>query len=414
VIRSTKHQLKFTNPGKISELSRFLDEYHRVGQLIIDEIWTNGYEKFSTQNDTLNLPKYLDYKRFRVETLLSARALSSLVCQVSGKIRAATKKRSQVKFVIQKLRGQGKNVDKLVGILNTKHRLVKPTMGLGAELSSKCVDIVENKTFGWFLRVKSTGFKPIKLPISNHERSKFWLSKGKMLGSFLIRKGTVEIRYEVKPQKTSGTEKVAIDQGIKTVATISNGSKTPDTCIHGHSFDSICDKLSRKKKGSKSFGQAQSHRKNFINWSLNQICWDTFAEVKLEKIVNIGFGKCRKRKLQHFTNTLIRDKIKKCCEEREVPVIEQDSSYRSQRCSKCGIVRKSNRKGKIYSCKHCGFVCDADLNAAKNHTVDIPDAEGLRGQKLNLGNGFYWKSSGFWTFNGQEIRVPDSTQKAIL
>lgn len=412
MIRSTKHSLKFANADKKAELTAFLTEYQRVGQEIIDFIWQNGYGEFNVAADKLEFPLYLDYKVFPVKTQLSARALSSLVTQISGAIRSAVKKRSKLSFVIRKKRAAKEDVSKLETRLATKCKLVKPTFPAHAELSSKCADIVREGSFGWFLRVKSTGFKPIKLPIPAHKRSEYWLARGTLKNSFLIRSNTVELRYEVKAVKSKGTKTVGIDQGVKSIATLSDGSVTPDTCPHGHSFDSVCDKLARKKKGSKAFEKAQAHRKNLINWSLNQIAWDTFAEVRLEKIWNIGFGKRRSRKLSHFTNTLIRDKIKRCCEELEVPVVEQDSSYRSQRCSNCGIVRKANRKGKEYRCKHCGFESDSDLNAAKNHLANLPIIDWtLRGQKYNLGNGFYWRESGLTTFDGQELRVPDSPRK---
>jgi hypothetical protein len=81
--------------------------------------------------------------------------------------------------------------------------------------------------------------------------------------------------------------------------------------------------------------------------------------------------------------------------------------YRSQRCSECGLVRKTSRKGKIYNCKSCGFVCDADLNAAKNHEQNLPILPfSLRKLKMNLGEGFYWNSSGLTLFDGTEFRVP--------
>ncbi len=38
----------------------------------------------------------------------------------------------------------------------------------------------------------------------------------------------------------------------------------------------------------------------------------------------------------------------------------------SQRCSKCGEVRKANRRGVWYHCKNCGFALNSDLNAARN------------------------------------------------
>jgi hypothetical protein len=84
--------------------------------------------------------------------------------------------------------------------------------------------------------------------------------------------------------------------------------------------------------------------------------------------------------------------------------------YRSQRCSNCGLVRKANRKGKVYNCKSCGFVCDADLNAAINHEQSLPSLpKDLRKLRMNLGTGFYWKLDGLFLFDGTELRVPNAT-----
>jgi len=44
-----------------------------------------------------------------------------------------------------------------------------------------------------------------------------------------------------------------------------------------------------------------------------------------------------------------------------------NEAYTSQRCSTCGIIRKSNRKHRgLYVCKKCGNVINADVNGAKN------------------------------------------------
>ena len=41
--------------------------------------------------------------------------------------------------------------------------------------------------------------------------------------------------------------------------------------------------------------------------------------------------------------------------------------YTSQTCSRCGIVRKSNRKHRgLYVCSECGLKINADVNASKN------------------------------------------------
>lgn len=417
MIRSSKHFTTYLNSGKKYSLDKFLTEYRRVGQLIINQIWENGYDEFIPKSDKLDSPKFFDYKRFDLTTNLSARALSSLVTQLSSVIGAATEKRRRCLWVIEKLKLENRSYKKLLKKTNKNYKLVKPNfLNAGAELSSKCADIQNSSgNFIKFLRLKSLGkdFGVIKIPIKGNKIQNKWESLGSLLGSFLVFENNIQVRYNIeKTGKKIGETVVGVDQGMKTVATFSNGEKTQDKDIHGHSLESIIDLMVRKKKGSKAFAKLQTLRKNFINWSLNQINFSEFKEVRLEKIWNIGYKTRKSRKMSHWTNTLIRDKIKKSAQEAEVPFIEQDSSYRSQRCSSCGSVRKANRKAKEYKCKHCGFICDADLNASLNHAVDLPEIHwSLRGKKHNLGNGFYWLTTGLFTFDGQELRVSDFQEK---
>lgn len=111
--------------------------------------------------------------------------------------------------------------------------------------------------------------------------------------------------------------------------------------------------------------------------------------------------------MKHWTNTLIRDKIYACCEENGVHFLLQSSTYRSQRCSSCGLVRKANRKGKEYICSNCGLIIDSDYNASLNHEQELPDIPfDLRKQRKNLGKGFFWKPEGFFDIYGKELTVP--------
>jgi transposase len=186
---------------------------------------------------------------------------------------------------------------------------------------------------------------------------------------------------------------------MKDILTCSDKQTTPKVDKHGHSLESIMRKLASKKKGSRAFSRAQAHRNNFINWSLNQLNLDNIKEIRLEKVWNIGYKSKTSRLMQHWTNTLIRDKVESICAETGVQLKHQSSTYRSQRCSGCGVVRKANRKGKTYLCKHCGLEIDADYNASLNHIIDLPEIPyNLRKLKMNRGNGFYWLESGIYEF----------------
>ena len=47
-------------------------------------------------------------------------------------------------------------------------------------------------------------------------------------------------------------------------------------------------------------------------------------------------------------------------------LVKVDPRHTSQRCSGCGMVDGSNRRGERYNCGRCGLAMDADVNAARN------------------------------------------------
>jgi len=121
IVRSTRHTLKFANTGKQEAISMLLAEWRRVMQLFCNDIWSNGYtwledgviHEFNPDKYKYELPKYLDYNRFKVDTWLSARMLSSLVTQLSGKLRAICSKNAARLYVFDKEAGQGRYLEHL-------------------------------------------------------------------------------------------------------------------------------------------------------------------------------------------------------------------------------------------------------------------------------------------------------------
>jgi len=430
IVRATKHTLRFVNKEKRKANSDFIDEYRRAAQLYINYIWDNRTEIVADsgkvyiidiQNNKLDMPKYLDYNIVKFKTTLSARALSSCITQVVGMLKSATKQQSKRLYVISKLLSEGKVPSKYLINKVRNYRPVRPSAAnLLPELSSKCFDLryTEN-SFDAFVRLKSIGkaFGHLKFPIKFYSRANDWKATGKQLGSILVSKDCIDIRWEItKPPKLTGTT-VGADQGYKDILTLSDGQVTPKTDIHNHSLESIIAKLARKQKGSEAFTRAQEHRKNFINYSINQINLSPIGQINLEEIININHKRNTSRKMSHWMNTLIRDKLIRRCEEQEVLVKLQPSAYRSQRCNRCGLVRKANRKGKQYTCKGCGATIDSDLNAAKNHEQDLyylswAERNYIKNNKLNYGKGFYWQTNGIFDTNGGELyRVPLSQNK---
>ena len=201
------------------------------------------------------------------------------------------------------------------------------------------------------------------------------------------------------------TKTLGADQGMKTVLTLSDHQVTPLTDDHGHSLESIIDKMRVKKKGSKAFGKLQDHRTNFINWSINKLNFKHIKTLKLEDVNHLRYKTSYSRKMSHWVYTDIRDKVASRCELEDVLLVPNESTYMSQRCHVCGLVLKSNRKGKVYSCKNCGYEGDSDYNSSCNHQLDLPDISDLRSLRLNI-KGFFWKLTGVYSLEGEELSVP--------
>ena len=404
MIGSTRHSYTFANKDKQDRLFAFVEEYNKVCLASVDFLWDNLNEK-------LELPKFLDYKVIPVETDLGRRAFQCAVNQAGAIIRGAIEKQRKRLWIKENKSEKVKDV-----------KFSKPTLTFVApQLNSNCVDfeIDEEGHFEGFVRLSSIGtnYGFIKIPINKSSQYDKWKIErdAKLCGSLKLFKDRFQLAWDwERTPEPKGEKIIGIDQGMKDLCTLSDGQTTPKVCPHGHSYESIIAKLSRKKKGSKAFKKAQKHKKNFVNYSINQLNFKDVKEVRLEKVVDIRHGKSTSRSMSHWSNPEIRDKIKRRCEELEVPVVEQSCAYRSQRCSNCGLVRKANRKKKVYSCKGCGSEMDADLNAALNHEQDLsPVPFAFLGQKLNLGDGFYWKPDGFFNTDGSELIVQSSQERNI-
>lgn len=425
---------KSINFNKQHTLALFLDHYKTAIQHYINFLWDNQYSYNNNNNNIFNIsknllqcPSFIDYKTISFNTKLSARALSSAAIQACAIIKAATEKRCRQLYILNELKKDcekqpSEKLQRATNRLENKIKqfpIIKPTLPehIKAELSSKCAEFIECSThFNGFLKLKCLGdFPNILIPIQYTKVSNKWLKMGKRLGSFLISKDYVNLRYEMPIALKKEGEIIGADQGIKKVLVCSDKQTTKDYGnIHGHTLESIMSRLSRKKKGSKAFARTQELRKNFIHWSINRLNLAKVKQINLEEVVNIRYKSKSSRMMSHWTNTLIRDKLMRFGEEQNVFVKLQSSAFRSQRCSQCGYVHKSNRKGEFFYCLECDFSADTDWNASLNHEENLPDAPiWLRQSKKNR-EGFYWQPSGFYSCSGQELRVSDVQKKFIL
>lgn len=359
MIRSTKHSLKFLNKEKYNKLKLFIDEYRKVFILMINDVFIHKSK--------------LDYKNYKVFTWLSARILQ----QIS-------------KHTFDTYSGLDINISVLPDFSK-----------INPSLNSKNYNLSYSSVhFDEFLSINCIGNKQkINIPIKYHKQFIKWSNKSDRITGIEVNENYIKINFEFVEPKTSGKSIIGIDQGINSVITTSDNQLINNTDIHGHTLNTILNKLSRKKSGSKASSRCLIHRNNFINWTINQLNLKNIKEIRLEKLSGLI---SHNKKLSRWNYGFIKRKIFSFAQEHGVRVLEQSSYYRSRRCSSCGLVRKSNRKGKEYNCDICGFKSDADLNAAKNHEIDLPKID----FRLGCKNDFYWLESGFYDINHQELIVP--------
>lgn len=389
MIKSTTSSIKFARIGKQNLLHQFIDEYRRVVSKFVDLLW----------NEEI-IPSLLPKKiTSQVETWISARMLQCAGKQASGIVRGTQIKQKRRLFLINKLQEQKlwAKARKLQKIYD-ETSVTKPSINeVCPELDSRFVTVnLENETcFDGWVHFSSIGNKiKLDIPFKKSKHFNKMLGKGELKTGIRLSKKQLTFMFDLPDvEKRSVGDIVGIDIGQKTTISCSNGYLSGKDS-HGHDLSSITDKLCRKKKGSKGFRKVEKHRKNYINWTINQLNLDNVKEVKIENIRNMRKGRKTNRKLSHWTYAGIFSKLEQKCLEQGVLVSRISPTYTSKRCSSCGWTRRSNRSGKEFKCKSCGYVTDADLNASKNIASNLVPISYKKRHLYDIRTGFYWNRVG--------------------
>lgn len=184
--------------------------------------------------------------------------------------------------------------------------------------------------------------------------------------------------FRTESPKPSGEKVLGIDRGIINIAVCSN-----NIFFNGKSVKNVRGKYAflRKNLQSKGTKSAKRHLKKLsrkekqfvtdtnhcISKTIVNMSYDIFALEDLTSIrVQSRKGKNFNRKLNSWSFYQLAQFLEYKAEALGKTVLYVDPRFSSQKCSKCGDIRKSNRKGNSYHCKACGFQIHADLNASLN------------------------------------------------
>ena len=390
--RSTKvHFKKFANSSKQEFISNLIDEFTSIVQVTIDEFWDSA--------DNLKFAPTYFYEKIKQESSLSSALVQIATKQALGIIKGVKKKFNQRAYVLDKLKIAGENTEYLERAIE-KNPISKPvvrTQDIIFDSRNSWVDLDNHTSFdGWFSftatkgRCKVKNENKITIPFKRNKHFNRLEERGSRKTSIALSRDGLKFTYDIEDYTKKSGEIVGVDIGVSSTISISNGFVS-SVDNYGHSLSSIMMKMSKQKKGSKAFGRSQTHRKNFINWTINQLDFSKVKELRREDIKDLRKGKRTSRFLSSWVYTKIVDKVDMKCEDQGVLVKQISPTYTSQRCSVCEWTKNGNRDGKKFVCDSCNNEMDADLNAARNIAVVRPILYHDR-SKFNIELGFYWKN----------------------
>ena len=182
---------------------------------------------------------------------------------------------------------------------------------------------------------------------------------------------------------------VGIDRGIKQLAVLSTNKFFSGKKIKtiSHRYEKIRSMLQAKKhSGKRHLGKIKSKEQRFrrnVNHTITKQIVNSLesgSTIILEKIKGIRDTKKRKaqrKELNKWNFYQLEQFLVYKAKGRGISVQYVPAQYTSQKCSRCGIILKSNRKSQSkYLCSHCSFSLNADLNAARNIRQNYLDAIG--------------------------------------
>lgn len=358
MIRQVELSLKFLNKEKRNKLQDFYFKYLEAVKFFIDILWDSNEYKFISQESL---------KSCNIN--ITARAKQCAGKQALSIINGTLKKHKQRIYRRDILKSNGEDTSRLDYLISKKP--AKPVIGnIPIELDSRFISILTiSNTFDLWIKLTGINNKII-CPLKKTKMFNKWAAQGVLKQACRLTPYSVSLYFECEKKQVAGNKTIGIDIGINSVVTTSDGLQNK-SCPHGHTMNSILKKLARKKKGSKAFNKVVAHRKNFINWTINQLNLMDCNSIVVENILNMRKGKNRGRFLSHFTYTIIFDKLERLCEEWNVSINKVNPAYTSQKCSACGEIKTENRNGEHFECKRCGYTQNADINAAKNILASV-------------------------------------------
>lgn len=182
------------------------------------------------------------------------------------------------------------------------------------------------------------------------------------------------LQCEVAETLVAGNGRVGIDLGLKTLATLSDGTKVPAL----RHFDQHAKALGTAQRANNMARVRAIHAKiaNCRRHHLHEWSAKIARENSLIVVGNVSPSKLKRTNMAKAVSdaswTTLRAQLAYKARRHNAVYVEADERFTSQACSCCGVIPDSSPKGigalgiRRWECSECGASHDRDVNAAQN------------------------------------------------
>ncbi len=194
-------------------------------------------------------------------------------------------------------------------------------------------------------------------------------------------------------------EAIAIDIGLKSFATLSNGQKIENPRFFKKGEKNLAKaqrKLSKLERGTKERRKAgkvvakiheriKNQRKNFCHKEAKKII-DQYQYICIEdlNIKSMMEGSYFAKSIADASWNQFRQYLTYKAEEAGRKLGLVNPAYTSQKCSRCGHFEPKKLIDRTHRCTECGYTADRDFNAAQNILALGLDGLGITPRSLRL------------------------------
>lgn len=363
----THLKLDQANPSKLAKLDELATEHRRVVQ---------AYANWLIAHEVREPNKYADIPEAEVPTSLSDRWQRCMWQQACGIVQSWYSNERTNPPVL-------KNV-----CLQANTNVVK-------------LEKSDTPTFDFWLKISTVEKgEPVRVPLTLYQRAKEVIAQyPKLCTGVTLNKrdggwyATLVVEKSSKKPKAR-KEVTGIDIGMAAMGTTSRGEQYGQVSDElAHRVEKRATRFARKQKlnaclkrkglptVSLTDHKAEAFARNAIGRALNELIdhLPVGAPVAVERLTvkDMRFkSRLMNRRLRASQLGYIKDKLRFKLDERGIRYRSVQPAYTSQQCSRCSFVSELNRPSQAeFVCQHCGFVCHADVNAARNIAERFGDDE---------------------------------------